>query len=91
MAEEKKKKTFRERLDDPVFKGLGGFNFFEMPTSPGEMYRRIEENIKQQHKTELEQTENAIKTTQTNDEVKAVQEDADLLNLELKKELKELR
>ena len=43
MAEEKKKKTFRERLDDPGFQALGGFNFFDMPISPSDAYKRIEE------------------------------------------------
>ena len=64
MAEEKKKKTFRERLDDPVFKGLGGFNFFEMPTSPGEMYRRIEEAKKKDE--EEKALEEKIKTASDN-------------------------
>ena len=41
MAEEKKKKTFTERLNDPLFEALGGFNIFDVPT-PGETRKRLE-------------------------------------------------
>ena len=43
MAEEKKKKTLTEQLNDPVFKALGGFNIFDMPVSPSAALRRIQD------------------------------------------------
>ena len=39
MAENKK--TFKERLDDPLFEALGGFNIFDMP-SPAKARERLE-------------------------------------------------
>ena len=43
MAEEKKKKTLTEQLNDPAFEALGGLNIFDMPVSPSDALRRIQD------------------------------------------------
>ena len=35
MAEEDKKKTLTEQLNDPAFKAIGGLNIFDMPVRVG--------------------------------------------------------
>ena len=63
MAEDKKKKTFTERLNDPLFEALGGFNIFDIPT-PGETRKRLEKAL--QKKEEDEKLEKAIKAASDN-------------------------
>ena len=40
MAE--KKKTFKEQLDDPLFKAIGGLDFFSIDLSPTKTYEKIQ-------------------------------------------------
>jgi len=54
MAE--KKKTFIESLDDPVFKALGGFDFFSLDLSPTKTYEKIQAaKEKEKEKTKNEE------------------------------------
>ena len=43
MAEEDKKKTLTEQLNDPAFEALGGLNIFNMPVSPSDAFKKIKE------------------------------------------------
>ena len=63
MAEEKKKKTFTERLNDPLFEALGGFNIFDVPT-PGETRKRLEKA--KQKKKEDDELDKAIEAASYN-------------------------
>ena len=40
MAE--KKKTFKEQLDDPLFKAIGGLDFFSIDLSPTKTYEKLQ-------------------------------------------------
>jgi len=78
VAEEKKKKTFRERLDDPVFQALGGFNFFDMPVSPSDALKRIEE-AKQKEK-ENKEIEDALKLAPDNINLQSEKEKRNIID-----------
>ena len=43
MADEDKKKSLKEQLEDVDFKSIGGLNIFDTPVSVSDTLRRIEE------------------------------------------------
>ena len=43
MADEDKKKSLKEQLEDVDFKSIGGLNIFDVPVSPSSALKRIEE------------------------------------------------
>ena len=43
MADEDKKKSLKEQLEDIDFKSIGGLNIFDTPVSPSAALKRIEE------------------------------------------------
>ena len=43
MADEDKKKSLKEQLDDVDFQSIGGLNIFDTPVSVSDTLRRIEE------------------------------------------------
>ena len=78
MAEEKKKKTFTEQLNDPLFEALGGFNIFDVPT-PGETRKRLEKA--KQKKKEDDELDKAIEAASDNINLQSEKEKKNILEL----------
>ena len=58
MADEDKKKSLKEQLEELDFKSIGGLNIFDTPVSPSSALKRIEEG---REKEEIKQaTDEAI-------------------------------
>ena len=64
MAEEDKKKTLTEQLNDPAFKAIGGLNIFDMPVSPSDALKRIKEAEEKEKKDK--EIEDALKKAPDN-------------------------
>ena len=79
MAEEKKKKTFTERLNDPLFEALGGFNIFDMPVSVSKTYDKLQKA--KQKKEEDKELEKAIEAASDNINLQSEKEKKNILDL----------
>ena len=55
---EKDKKTFKEQLEDPIFKAIGGLDFWSIDLSPTKTFEKIQEAKEKEKK--LEEAETAI-------------------------------
>jgi hypothetical protein len=58
---EKDKKTFKEQLEDPAFKALGGLDFFTIDLSPTKTFEKIKKaKEKEKEKTKNEELINKL-------------------------------
>jgi len=78
VAEEKKKKTLTEQLNDPVFEALGGLNIFDMPVSPSDALKRIQEA--EEKEKENKEIEDALKLAPDNINLQSEKEKRNIID-----------
>ena len=82
MAEEKKKKTLTEQLNDPMFQAIGGLNIFS-PDARGLTPTKTWEKLQKakQKKEEDEELEKAIEAASDNINLQSEKEKKNILEL----------